>query len=450
MPEAKLPHVLLNPAHEPLYSLISRSVVDALPPELKSRVSEDELLRAAGDAFSAFYVGWPVVRRRPLDSALLEALRRTLNYISATDEFRKAHSNTAYSVPKSLAYAAALFYDVLWRLLLIPDPNSAPQYIIDNVARNAATAMRERCKDGSLEKMAAELEELAKLLEHSQQWRRGQQPRQPQQGQHQQNRGAGVGGREAGDQPGTLGTIAKIAVLAVTRGLEQILILGGDIEAKFRFYRGARREARRGEPNGYGITRNPAKALPREHALPDELWYAKLASGSWLKRRYVQEKLGMLVIAIDKSGSMAGDKTVWARSVAYALVKLALKRRQPVALMFFDLSVWGPWSNPSEIIEKLLSVPSDGGTCIDCALRESLRLLDMHRDRTNTIVVITDGEAGVSVTVDEFKRRSARLVAVMIHGFNDDLEQIARSTGGQYMRAELDEKGALKVVDAAL
>ena len=467
MPGQKLPHVILNPAHEPLYSLIARSLVDALPEHLRQRITEEELVRAAGDAFSTFYVGWPVVRRRPVNSALLEVLRRAVNYISGTEEFRKAHQQTAYSAPKSLAYGVALLYNVVWRVAQLPDPSRAPQHVLDYVARNAANALRVRCRDDELARIASELEELAKLLEQNKRGsssQQGQQSSQQSQGQqqqgqqhgqqpqqNQQHHGGGVGGREAGDQPGTLSTLAKIAVLAVSsRDVEQILILGGEIEARFRFFRGQRREARRGEPNGYSITSNPAKALPREHALPSELWYAKLVSGSWLKRRYVQEKLGMLIVAIDKSGSMAGEKTVWARSVAYALVKLALKRRQPVAAMLFDQTVWGPFTEPSEIIQLILDTVSNGGTCIDCVLRRALQVLDEHRDRANTIVIITDGQDTVTTPPSELTKRNARLVAVMIQGYNASLEHLARVSGGQYMRAELSSDGALKVVDAAL
>lgn len=210
-----------------------------------------------------------------------------------------------------------------------------------------------------------------------------------------------------------------------------------------------RRESRRGVVDGYTLTSKPEKALPREHALPDELWYAKLANGRWLTKRRVEEKLGMLVMALDKSGSMAGKKTVWSRSIAYALTKLALKRRQPVALIFFDFVPHGPYTDPQQILEMLLTVESNGGTSIDRALAAALELLEQHKDKANTVVLITDGEDDVRTPAEELRRRNARLVAVMIDGHNETLQELARS-GGHYMKAELDERGALRVVDAAL
>jgi len=38
---------------------------------------------------------------------------------------------------------------------------------------------------------------------------------------------------------------------------------------------------------------------------------------------------------------------------------------------------------------------------------------------------------------------------VMIEGENDTLKKLAEESGGQYLKAELDERGALKIVKIA-
>ncbi len=490
--ERRLPHAILNPVSEPMYSSIAQLVLDSIRSALSrpGMLIDNELrgltatiasigdaaLTLAGDSFSTFYVSWPIVRRSKVNNVVIEALRKTLHYLVQTPEFQRIQATTRYSVAKSLVYGARLAINVLRAIMKNPQAYqlAAPEAlavpsdylqrlqqrlsdVADRVARKAAKEALGDLKDKRLQQLAMELEELSQLLQQSQQrcgCRGGGYATAAITGQQQTTSDAAAvmpGGTMAGKAPGTLQTIAKIAVMAVANSdLQQIIVLGGQIEARFRFMRSQRRESRRGTVDGYSITANPAKALPREHALPTELWLAKLANGRWLTKRRVEEKLGMLIMALDKSGSMAGVKTIWSRSIAYALTKLALKRRQPVALIFFDFVPHGPFTDPQQILEALLTVPSDGGTNIDRALAAALELLRQHRDKTNTIVLITDGEDRVDTKPAELKKHGARLVAVMVKGKNPDLERLAKASGGQYLAAQLDERGALRVVDAAL
>ncbi|MEZ0346263.1 MAG: hypothetical protein ABWK01_06920, partial [Infirmifilum sp.] len=138
-----------------------------------------------------------------------------------------------------------------------------------------------------------------------------------------------------------------------------------------------------------------------------------------------------------------GDRTVWSRSVALALITLVRKRGQPFYLRFFDATPYPPISNPVEAVKAVLTVGSDGGTSIDDAIRAALEDLAKHSINANTIVIITDGEDSVTVKPEELRRVNARLISVMIQGDNETL----RALSSAFLRAELTKEGALRIIE---
>ena len=241
------------------------------------------------------------------------------------------------------------------------------------------------------------------------------------------------------------------AVLTV-RGAEEVVALAKRIaDALPRFAAIRKQRGKRGAAfAGYALTSNPERAAPREFALPDELFYAKLASGSLLRREMLTVKEGAYYVLLDKSGSMDGEKTVWSRSVALALLSVARRRHRRFLLRFFDGVPHDLLSDGDAVglVKALLRVRPSGGTRIDAALRAALG--DLKRgfsELTNTIVIVTDGEDTVTVKPEELREVGAALVAVMIHGSNEALRLLAERSGGRYMRATLTERGALQLVD---
>lgn len=205
---------------------------------------------------------------------------------------------------------------------------------------------------------------------------------------------------------------------------------------------------------GFRRTLRLEKALPRELALPDDLFYAKLASGGLLSREYYVTREGAYYILIDRSGSMDGVKTLWARSVALALFKLARAKGREFYLRFFDLKVHPPpekppLSKPEEVVEYILTASSSGDTSIDNALSVALDDLSSLAGKTNTIIIITDGEDYVSTSPERLRAVGARLVAVMIKGRNSALQQLAAATGGEYLVVSPDPESGGLVVAAA-
>jgi len=122
---------------------------------------------------------------------------------------------------------------------------------------------------------------------------------------------------------------------------------------------------------------------------------------------------GPLVVAIDKSGSMAeGDKDTWATAVALALLDVAQHEKRPFALLCFD----GAVKHESIVVpgaalpEAALFVPADGGTNIDNVVRRSLEIIEQRPGalREADIVLITDGGSDPAGAA-ELRERAAKL-----------------------------------------
>jgi len=262
-----------------------------------------------------------------------------------------------------------------------------------------------------------------------------------------------IGGREAGKEPGTLTFLSDLANKILEKKVDiKIIELAGRIGESMPLYVKIKKErdVHGDELGGYSLTRKVEKALPRELALPEELFYYKLASRGLLTKEKLTVKEGAFYVLIDKSGSMAdGEKTIWARAVALALLKLAQKKRRRFYVRFFDTNVYSLLSseNIESLLRYILELRSDGGTSIDNALETALDDIAELKDMTNTIIIITDGEDNVTIDVDKFKKVNATLVAVMIAGVNETLRKLAEATGGRYLKAMLTKEGALTLID---
>ncbi len=150
---------------------------------------------------------------------------------------------------------------------------------------------------------------------------------------------------------------------------------------------------------------------------------------------------------VHNSGSMYGEKTIWARSVAMALYRMSKTKKRKYFLRFFDTRVYPPDSpikEPEEIVDAILKVKSNGGTDITNAISTALKDLIERglSDYTNTIIIITDGEDVVQDLSKELKKANASLISVMIQGDNETLKALS----DQYMKAELSEVGGVKLL----
>ncbi|MEM1868276.1 MAG: VWA domain-containing protein [Thermosphaera sp.] len=462
----------------PAFTFWARRVAQgiSIPPEL-SRWAE-QLKIAAGDTFFIYYSLFPQLRDANPDPLLNAVLEIVKNHVKEP-EFRAARTRTVYNdfLSSLLArrFLIHLIAEIREQLEQLPPPPSPP---------SSGSGPQQGAGEGSAG---------------------GGQQQQGQQGTQQQGQEEGEGpgclgiplpfggscegglplppgifhqavkkalreaekdAQDASDLPDLCSGVGKTPaplerlldlaekVLGVSWARE-VLALAREIQTP-QFVHLVKEKERRGEEiAGFRRTLRLDRALPRELALDDDIFYAKLASGGLLSREYYVSREGAYYVLIDRSGSMSGEKTIWARSVALALFKLARAKRRKFFLRFFDVKVHPPPEQPpilqpEDVVEHILSVVSTGGTSIDNALSTAIADLEKgFKELTNTIVIITDGEDRVSTRPDQIRAVGARLIAVMIQGRNEELRQLALATGGEYLHATLDPRGGGLVVRAA-
>jgi uncharacterized protein with von Willebrand factor type A (vWA) domain len=171
-----------------------------------------------------------------------------------------------------------------------------------------------------------------------------------------------------------------------------------------------------------------------EHLLPSEL----LALGHPILRRDFARRLiegrllshalrgvdergrGPMIVCLDGSSSMAGEKEIWAKAVALTLLEIARRQRRLFRFICFasaetplytlDLN---PRAHHAVQLDRALDVAEffpGGGTDFETPLSAALECLGNARYRRGDVVLITDGECQVSPRwLEGFRRDKARL-----------------------------------------
>lgn len=154
-----------------------------------------------------------------------------------------------------------------------------------------------------------------------------------------------------------------------------------------------------------------SRLLPSELALlsdPDTeiLLYAKLA-----ERRALQYELhgketkvlGPIILGIDESGSMSGQRDEWAKGVALALCEIAARQNRPFMVLHFDtrISMEQKFEDPKRLdFEEVMNLATHftgGGTILNVALDRGHEVI-AEAKKANTklgksdFILITDGE----------------------------------------------------------
>lgn len=174
------------------------------------------------------------------------------------------------------------------------------------------------------------------------------------------------------------------------------------------------------------------RLLPLELAMLVHPATKLMAMRNLLERSSMQYRLegaetlgkGPVVVAIDKSGSMDGERDIWATAVALALLDVAQMERRPFALLCFDAYVkHEAIVMPGDALsEGALFVPADGGTDIDGVIRRGLEIIERHPGglRRADIVLVTDGASNAEESA-ELRARAAKL-CVSVLGVAIDVE----------------------------
>ncbi len=152
----------------------------------------------------------------------------------------------------------------------------------------------------------------------------------------------------------------------------------------------------------------PHELLALHHPILRKDFARRFVEGELLlySLRGIEEKgRGPMVVCLDGSSSMMGEKEVWAKAVALTLLEIACRQRRLFRSICFSsadtpLRVWD--LNPRELyrpdMEQVLDLAEyfpGGGTDFQKPLDAALECLKKSRYKRGDIVFITDGECQV-------------------------------------------------------
>ncbi|MEM4718116.1 MAG: VWA domain-containing protein [Desulfurococcaceae archaeon] len=214
------------------------------------------------------------------------------------------------------------------------------------------------------------------------------------------------------------------------------------------------RYTRRGEKTGYELGNDLERIAPRSIVLDDDLFYFKLVEGRLLLyKKSIEEASGPIYILIDKSGSMEGDKMLWAKTLGLALYMRSVKELRELFLRFFDsqphrmvkLSKGVKIRDVTSLLEYVARIRNAGGTDITRALLTALSDINKLGLRDCSIILISDGIDRVSLDPirRELSKAKSRLYTVMIKGDNQSLRAIS---DGYFHAVKLDNEEILRVI----
>jgi uncharacterized protein with von Willebrand factor type A (vWA) domain len=143
---------------------------------------------------------------------------------------------------------------------------------------------------------------------------------------------------------------------------------------------------------------------------------------------------GPVIVCLDESGSMAGDKEIWSKAFFLGFHALAAKDRRDIAYLPFGTEVTRcemfrhGQADPLALCDLLTHFAGHGGTNFDAPLEESLSILDKSMPNAD-IVFITDGVARVSDCIRQriqtARQAGLHLYVVLIGGSGKAFEGIA-------------------------
>lgn len=168
----------------------------------------------------------------------------------------------------------------------------------------------------------------------------------------------------------------------------------------------------------------PAELVSLRHRLLKHDFKKRFVEGR-LFQYYLKEERGRgpMVICLDGSSSMAGNKELWSKGVCLTLLEIAKRERRKFNVVVFSsgaaplkvfesigregLSGWG--MKESEILELAEYFPG-GGTNFEEPLNKAVSLLESSKFTGGDIVFITDGQSNVGdVWLKSFKKTKDKL-----------------------------------------
>ncbi|NPA62919.1 MAG: hypothetical protein GXN95_05135 [Methanococci archaeon] len=145
----------------------------------------------------------------------------------------------------------------------------------------------------------------------------------------------------------------------------------------------------------------------------------------------INEKLdkqkGPIVVLLDHSGSMYGEREIWGKAVALSILEIAKREKRDIYYIAFDDGVrFEKRIDPKNItVEEIIEIASlyfGGGTNFILPLNRAMEVIKTSDFKNADILLITDGYAEIN---DEFLKRfdkfikenSVRVISVFVETF---------------------------------
>lgn len=144
---------------------------------------------------------------------------------------------------------------------------------------------------------------------------------------------------------------------------------------------------------------------------------------------------GPIILAVDESGSMAGQRDMWAKGVAFAMMEIAARQKRPFAYVHFDSRVTRtdeisqPRSVDLKQLEEFCNYFTGGGTSIRNALDHCATMLEGAAQaradkpwKRADVILVTDGDdhdfAGQKAAVERIRKLSGHLYGIFIDSYD--------------------------------
>ncbi|HXW84158.1 MAG TPA: VWA domain-containing protein [Candidatus Binataceae bacterium] len=201
--------------------------------------------------------------------------------------------------------------------------------------------------------------------------------------------------------------------LAANRKLGELARMVGRMKQDARALR--HRTLERGVAEAYDVERGselarliPSELLAMHHPGLRPDFNRRLLEGTVLQYRLRQDEQkgrGPMVVCIDVSGSMQGDKELWAKAVALTLMDIARRQRRlfravlfssgPDSMRVFDLNRERRYQPELRKVIEMAEYFAGGGTEFERPLDAAVELIADKKLKRGDIVMITDGECQV-------------------------------------------------------
>ncbi|MGZ6176010.1 MAG: vWA domain-containing protein [Candidatus Binataceae bacterium] len=256
--------------------------------------------------------------------------------------------------------------------------------------------------------------------------------------------------------------------LARNRKLGELARLVGRFKQDARALR--RKTMERGVAEAYDIERGselgrliPAELLAMHHPILRRDFGRRLLEGDLLQYRLREEEQkgkGPMVVCIDVSSSMEGDKELWAKAVSLTLMDIARRQRRlfravlfssgPGSLKVLDLNQERRYQPELGKVMELAEYFPGGGTDFQQPIDAAMELIEHKRLRRADIVIITDGESQVAPEwLAELRRRKDELqfsiFAVLVDVGSSELSTLAQMSDRVTSVKKLSAEGTREI-----